>query len=209
MKRYWQPFAARIDQMPLRQRAMLFATLSLVVVAAAHVLLIEPLLVKQKSLIERVNRDHSQLAAVRAQLESVIREQEAGAKDPEQVKLQELEERIARAEKTLAQHKQAFIAPTRLPALLQNLLGPGQAVKMESLRIVPGTQVEAASQLYRHGVEMTLRGSYFGLTQYLAALEKLPARLVWGRIELQVEQYPDIRLTLQVHTLSTQRTLGL
>ncbi len=209
MKRYWQPLAARIDQMPLRQRAMFFATISLVVVAAAHVLLIEPLLVKQKSLIDRVNRDHSQLAAVRAQLESVIKEQETGAKDPEQVKLQELEERIAQAEKTLAQHKQAFIAPTRLPALLQSLLGPGQAVKMESLRVVPGTQVEAASQLYRHGVEMTLRGSYFGLTQYLAALEKLPARLVWGRIELQVEQYPDVRLTLQVHTLSTQRTLGL
>lgn len=209
MKRYWQPFAARIDQMPLRQRGMLFATVSLVVVAAAHVLLIEPLLVKQKSLIDRVNRDHSQLSAVRAQLESVIKQQEAGEKDPEQVKLQELEERIAQAEKALAQHKQAFIAPTRLPALLKGLLGAGQAVKMESLRVVPGAQVEAASQLYRHGVEMTLRGSYFELTQYLAALEKLPARLLWGRVEIQTEQYPELRLTMQVHTLSTQRTLGL
>lgn len=209
MKRYWQPFAARIDQMPLRQRGMLFATVSLVVVAAAHVLLIEPLLVKQKSLIDRVNRDHSQLSAVRAQLESVIKQEEAGEKDPEQVKLQELEERIAQAEKALAQHKQAFIAPTRLPALLKGLLGAGQAVKMESLRVVPGAQVEAASQLYRHGVEMTLRGSYFELTQYLAALEKLPARLLWGRVEIQTEQYPELRLTMQVHTLSTQRTLGL
>ncbi|MGH8691350.1 MAG: hypothetical protein ACREUS_10020 [Burkholderiales bacterium] len=209
MKRYWQPLAARLDEMPLRQRAMLFATVSLVVVAAAHVLLIEPLLVQQKSLIDRINRDHSQLAAVRAQLESVIKEQETGAKDPEQVKLQELEERIAQAERTLAQQKQAFIAPTRLPALLKTLLVPGQPVKMESLRVVPGSPVQAASELYRHGVEMTLRGGYFELTQYLAALEKLPARLLWGRVELQTEQYPDLRLTLQVHTLSTQRTLGL
>jgi len=209
MKRYWQPLAARIDQMPLRQRAMLFATVSLVVVAAAHAVLLEPLLARQKTLIDRVNRDQSQLASVRAQLAGVIREQETGAQDPEQLKLKELEERIARAEKAVAKHKEAFVAPTRLPALLKSLLGPGEAVKLESLRVVPGAQVDAGSQLYRHGVEMTLKGSYFALTQYLASLEKLPARLVWGRVELQVEHYPDIRLTLQVHTLSNQRTLGL
>jgi len=209
IKRHWQRVAARIDEMPLRQRAMLFATLSLVLVAAAHVTLIEPVLVKQKSLIDRVNRDQSQLKAVRAQIETVFKEQEAGAKDPEELKLRELEARIAEAEKTLSQHKQAFIAPSRLPALLKNLLGPGQPVKMETLRVVPGAQVEAASGFYRHGVEMTLRGSYFDLTRYLAALEKLPARLLWGRVELQVQSYPEIQLTVQIHTLSPQRSLGL
>ena len=56
---------------------------------------------------------------------------------------------------------------------------------------------------------MTLRGSYFDLMQYLSDLEKMPARLLWGAVDLQVEQYPEVRLTLQIHTLSTQRSLGL
>jgi MSHA biogenesis protein MshJ len=56
-------------------------------------------------------------------------------------------------------------------------------------------------------VEVTLKGSYFDLVQYLADLEKLPSPLLWGRVELQVEQYPEVKLTLVVHTLSTQRSL--
>jgi type II secretory pathway component PulM len=52
IKRYWGPIAARINEMTLRQRGMLFATVSLALVAIVHVILIEPML-RQKSLIER------------------------------------------------------------------------------------------------------------------------------------------------------------
>jgi MSHA biogenesis protein MshJ len=209
MRRYWAQLAARIDDMTLRQRAMLFATVSLLVVAAAHVALIEPVLARQKRLIERVNRDQSQLTAVRAQIESLVKELDSTRKDPEQQALRELEAKLAAGEKTLAERKQALVAPTRLPALLKDLLGPGQALRMESLRVVPGTEAEGLSGFYRHGVELTLRGGYFDLLQYLARLESLRGRFLWGRTELQVEKYPDVRLTIQVRTLSTQPTLGL
>lgn len=209
MKRTWSTIAARIDEMTLRQRAMLFATLSLLVIALAHVALIEPVLVRQKRLIDRVNLDQSQLSAVRGQIESLLKEQESGRKDPAQTALRELESRVAEAEKALAERKQGFIAPTRLPALLRSLLGPGQGLAMESLRVVPGTPVEGSAGFYRHGVELTLKGSYFELVRYLSQLEKLPARLIWGRTELQVEQYPEVRLTVQVRTVSSQPSLGL
>ena len=209
MKRYWSALAARIDDMSLRQRAMLFATVSLLLIALAHAAFIEPVLVKQKRLIDRVNLDQSQLNAVRAQIESLLKEQESGRKDPEQAALAELEARLAAAEKALAERKQGFVAPTRLPALLRSLLGPGQEVRIESLRVVPGTQADAPDGFYRHGVELTLRGSYFDLVQYLSLLEKLPARLIWGRTELQVDKYPEVRLTVQLRTLSTQPSLGL
>ena len=80
---------------------------------------------------------------------------------------------------------------------------------LESLRTLPGAPVQGGGDLYRHGLEMTLRGSYIDLTQYLTDMEKMPARLLWGPVELQVEKYPEVRMTLQVHTLSTQRSLGL
>lgn len=209
MKGTWQRIAARIDEMSLRQRAMLFATVSLVVVVLAHVSFIEPVLARQKRLIDQGNRDQSQLASVRNQIQSLLKSQEGGAKDPEQAALHELEQRLAEVEQTLAQRKQAFIAPSRLPALLKDLLGPGRSVRLETLRLVPGAPVEGGTELYRHGVEMTLTGSYFDLMQYLADLEKLPAQLLWGPVELEVGKYPEVRLTLQVHTLSTQRSLGL
>jgi len=209
MKQHWQRFAARIDEMTLRQRAMLFATVSLVVVAFAQVALIEPLLQRQKTLIERSTRDESQLAAVRAQIEGLLKEDQHDSKDPAQLAVLQLEARLAELEKSLAARKGAFVAPNRLPELLKNLLGPGRAIKLESLRTVPAVQVQSGAELYRHGLEMTLRGTYFDLMQYLSELEKMPARLLWGGVELQVDKYPEVRLSVQVHTLSTQRSLGL
>lgn len=202
MKRYWTLVATRIDDMTLRQRAMLFVTISLLVIAAAHVLFIEPVLIRQKRLIERVNRDQSQLVAVRGQIESMVKE--SAGKNP----LQDLEATVAAAEKALAERRRGFVAPTRLPALMRSFLGPGQGLAMESLRVVPGAQ-EGPGGFYRHGVELVLRGSYFDHLQYLAQLEKLPARIIWGRAELMVEKYPEVRLTLQVRTLSSEPTLGL
>lgn len=208
MKQHWERFAARIDEMSLRQRAMLFATISLVVVVFVHVALIEPLLLRQKTLIDRSARNQSQLAAVRAQIEGLLKQQDE-PKDPEQLALLELEARLAELEKSVAARKGAFVAPTRLPELLKSLLGPGRPVRLESLRTVPATRLEGGADLYRHGLEITLRGSYFDLMQYLADLERMPARLLWGPVELQVEKYPEVRLTVQVQTLSTQRALGL
>src|SRR5207302_4969846 len=63
----WKAWIARIDLMSLRERAMLFGSVALVVAVLAHVTLIDRVLTKQKGLIERVTRDQSQLKAVRSE----------------------------------------------------------------------------------------------------------------------------------------------
>jgi MSHA biogenesis protein MshJ len=205
MKRTWQRLAAQIDQMSLRQRALMFAAVSLVVVLAAYVALIDPVLGKQKQLIDRVNRDQSQLTAVRAQLQSLLKEAPGAKQDPEQAALRALEERIAELEKSLGARKGVLVAPTRLPALLRELLGKNRQLKLESLKVLPAAEV--SGELYRQGVELSLKGTYFDLLGYLSDLEKLPSRLLWGGGELQTELYPEVRLTFEVHTLTTQRSL--
>ncbi len=60
----------------------------------------------------------------------------------------------------------------------------------------------APDLLFSHGVELTLRGSYLDMVDYMTTLEALPTQLFWGRAQLDVEQYPDVRLTLTLYTLS-------
>jgi MSHA biogenesis protein MshJ len=60
----------------------------------------------------------------------------------------------------------------------------------------------APDLLYRHGVELTVRGSYLDMVDYMTALEALPTQLFWGRAQLDAEQYPSARLTLTLYTLS-------
>jgi MSHA biogenesis protein MshJ len=61
---------------------------------------------------------------------------------------------------------------------------------------------KAGSLLYRHGVEVAVRGNYLDMIDYMNALEALPTQLFWGGARLEVEEYPAARLTLTLYTLS-------
>ncbi|MGX4640252.1 hypothetical protein [Massilia sp. SYSU DXS3249] len=61
---------------------------------------------------------------------------------------------------------------------------------------------QGAALLYRHGVEVTVRGNYLDMIAYMAALEAMPTQLFWGRAQLEAETWPASRLTLHLYTLS-------
>lgn len=68
-----------------------------------------------------------------------------------------------------------------------------------------GAAGQSAELLYRHGVEVTVRGNYLDIVDYMSALEAMPTRMFWGKASLEVEEYPASRLTLTLHTLSLDR----
>jgi MSHA biogenesis protein MshJ len=62
------------------------------------------------------------------------------------------------------------------------------------------------ANLYRHGVEIRVEGSYADLNAYLAGLERLPQRVLWGSIGVDAERYPQIVMTVTVYTLSLEKS---
>jgi MSHA biogenesis protein MshJ len=56
--------------------------------------------------------------------------------------------------------------------------------------------------LYRHGVEIVLRGNYLDMVNYMDAVEAMPAHVFWGKVNMKVEQYPNATLSLTLYTLS-------
>jgi MSHA biogenesis protein MshJ len=88
-------------------------------------------------------------------------------------------------------------AASAAPALVAGLASPSTPA--------PAAPVVNA-ELYRHGVELAVEGSYADLMSYLAALEALPGpRLLWGGVKLKVEHHPTVQLSLTVYTLSLNR----
>ena len=59
--------------------------------------------------------------------------------------------------------------------------------------------------LYRHGVELTVEGSFADLLAYLHTLEAMPQRVLWGGVQMKVEQHPKVVMTLRLYTLSMDR----
>ena len=70
----------------------------------------------------------------------------------------------------------------------------------------PDAPLAAQPALWRHGVELTVRGSYVDLLRYLDAVERLPVRVYFGRAVLDATQYPEVDLRLTVYTLGMDRS---
>jgi len=63
-------------------------------------------------------------------------------------------------------------------------------------------KVKPRATLFRHGLEIQMRGGFTRILHYLHATENLPWRLYWDTLEYKVETYPDAKIILRVYTLS-------
>lgn len=125
-----------------------------------------------------------------------------------------------RLDEQLRQFSSVLVHPDEMNGLLENLLArhaglrllslktlaPQSVLSLEEAREGEGKPVERSFDLYRHGVEIRLEGSYGQLQAYLAQLEKLQQKLLWGALKYRVIEHPRAELTLTVYTLSPDRT---
>jgi MSHA biogenesis protein MshJ len=63
---------------------------------------------------------------------------------------------------------------------------------------------QPALSVYKHGVEVAVKGNYLDLLPYLDKLQKYPKRLFWGDAKLNVAAYPEVVFTVVIYTLSEQ-----
>jgi MSHA biogenesis protein MshJ len=61
--------------------------------------------------------------------------------------------------------------------------------------------------VYKHGLTLTLKGSYFDVLDYLHAVEESPWHFFWERLEYRVGHYPEAEVTLRVYTLGDHEEL--
>ncbi|AVR96689.1 type II secretion system protein GspM [Pseudoduganella armeniaca] len=66
----------------------------------------------------------------------------------------------------------------------------------------PAADDKARPLLYRHGVQLVLRGAYGDMVAYMEALERMPAQVFWGRAVLDATEHDKTTLTLTLYTLS-------
>jgi MSHA biogenesis protein MshJ len=221
MKQRWQKFAARVDALSQRERILGFAASAAVLYTVAQIGVIGPLLRKQELLNIQVVQQQNNIAGINAEITQKLKEAEADPDAPVRARLAATREEAARLGESLRSMQQGLVPPDRVAPLLESILRANGRLKMVSLRTLPveplsslGTRkgsggalpetAEPAKRelLFRHGVEVTVRGSYLDMVDYMTALEGLPTQLFWGKAQLEVEEYPSVRLTLTLYTLS-------
>ncbi len=223
MKQLLQKYADGIDAMALRERAMFFGAVALVLMTLLQAFLLSPVLSRRNQLSAQIAQQEDETKAIQAQIQTLVRpsvpDQDALNRD----RLKSLREQMAQLDRQFEQQQKQFVAPEKMTAMLENMIGKNRKLQLISLRNLPGTglspgagaptgaaggpaQAGGAREVFRHTVELSVRGSYFDLLDYLAALERMPQRVFWDGFELSVAQYPQSVLKLTIYTLSPEKS---
>lgn len=77
-------------------------------------------------------------------------------------------------------------------------------VGSDSLHATDSSVLDATKRLYRHGLRIEIEGDFASTLDYLERVETSPWHLLWDRFEYRVEDYPNARVTIDLHTVSEQ-----
>ncbi len=59
--------------------------------------------------------------------------------------------------------------------------------------------------LYRHGLRITMTGSFFNIQAYLTRIEQLPKKFYWEVFDYQMQDYPTAQVEMEIYTLSINK----
>lgn len=96
-------------------------------------------------------------------------------------------------------------AATQATGSTSALLAAATASAAAPLAGMPAGAEAGTPSLYRHGVEITLEGSFGELLSYLRTLETMPQHVLWGGLQMKTQQHPSTVMTLRLYTLSRDR----
>lgn len=204
--------AERIESRTRRERMLLLAAVVTVVVLSWDALVRAPLAERQRVATESVSRIEAEIATMHGS-EATLREQLAALsarRVDEQVAA--LEARLASVNAELEARTQGLISPHQMVAVLRALLAGDERLELVALRndaaepIVSlkdsGAAGAAVPRVFRHRVELVLRGEYFALLDYLHRVEGLEWRFRWDAINVSTLEYPLAEAVIVLSTLS-------
>lgn len=222
MQRYWGELNAKVDALALRERVLIFFAVAFLLVTLVNMLFLDPLLAQQKKLSTQVVQQQEKMKEIQAQIEALLQARKSDADSPQRLRLAQLRQQIEEGNAYLQNRRDRLVPPEKMARLLEQVLSKNGRLQLLSLRTMPvaplidrlgvdagaphaPTSIAPDRQIFKHGVQITVRGSYLDLLQYLNALEHLPVQMFWGMAKMDVAQYPAAELTLTLYTLSLDK----
>ena len=222
LNRFWGEINAKVDALALRERVLIFFAIAFLLVALVNMFFLDPLLAQQKKLSTQVVQQQEKMKDIQAQIATLLQAKKSDEDSPQRLRLAELKQEIEAGSTYLQGRRDRLVPPEKMAGLLEQVLkknGDLQLISLQTMPVAPliddvnnDTNVPPAQplvvpdkQVFKHGVQITVRGSYLDLLQYLNALEHLPVQMFWGMAKMNVVQYPAAELTLTLYTLSLDK----
>jgi MSHA biogenesis protein MshJ len=203
MKAWWTRQASRIDALSARERAFIFLSLLVSLMALADSFWIAPANLAHQRLSQQVAAQTQEVDRLRAQLAATP--VPVDANQALRTDIAALQTQREAGQQAIAQASgQGGLA---LEPVLTEFLRRRPGLTLVSTATLSaggaGTQEAVPAGLARRGVELRVSGPYAELLLYLRSLEKALPELRWGTMQLRSEKQPP-ELSLQVFVLEVQ-----
>jgi MSHA biogenesis protein MshJ len=226
LKARWQGWASRFAALQMREKYLIATALAVAILFGGHTVWVEPGQQRADRLKKTLEQQQTEMVQLQAQVAALA----VKNSDPDSANrsaLQQLRIDLVAMEREIRAFDGTLVAPKQAPALLQTLLARHRGLSLVSLTTLspqplielPATKPakdgakpvdEAPSMpggnIYKHGIEIKLAGSYADLAAYVAELQASPQKMLWGGMKLTVKQHPVSELTLTIYTLSLDST---
>lgn len=225
----WKALVDKFEGRTRRERALLAGVVLVCLFSLGDGLALTPLGRKVQAQVSAADQNQADLASVNQQIKALTAEA-ASLTQTHQQDMARLQKELNDADAKLHSYDGTLVRPEAMDALLEHLLSRRKGIRLLSLQTLPPEPVlqrpkkaddakaangsptpaeapkgEDQGNIYRHGVELKLVGSYADLLGYLSELEQAPERLLWDQASFKVDAYPKTVLTLRVYTLSLDK----
>jgi MSHA biogenesis protein MshJ len=204
----------RYDQLSLRERVIVLVAALLLIALIWDGLFMAPLDRAHKSSAQQIGALRAEISGLDQSIEALVAQGAADPKASGRTTADDLRAEIKELDGKLAGVTSGLIAPKEMARVLEQVLARASRLNLRALRTLPPEGVIApgappvqpgapagAAQIYKHGVELELTGSYLDTLYFLQALVALPWRFFWERIEYSVDQHPRGKVKLRLYTL--------
>lgn len=213
----WQQVNRNYAALSLREKVLILATSVVVMLFLLGNFVIEPqlrTLEESKKTTRSLNKNIQDAIAGRVAIEQKI------ASDPKGQLIKQLEAlkgNDKQLKQALALQQMSLISSSDMAMQLQYLVAEQKGLTVESLNSMapvailfeqPSPDKEHAKPkplLFRHAVEIQVKGRYFDVVSFLQSIEQQNEFLLWGDIHYEVTKYPDALVTFVVSTVSTDK----
>lgn len=176
---------------------------------------ITPLRAQQTKLLTQIESQTQQAQAIKTKLATMRTEDIEAMRQAKREEVRHAQQELADAESGLQTLRQQLVPAGQMVNLLRELLRLHKSVQLTSLEKLPVVTVTkegdkkmdaAAPILFKHPLKLILRGKYLDLLQYMSAVEHMPWGIFWDDFTLVAEADNKVEVTVQLYTISTERT---
>lgn len=137
LKQGWKKFAAKIDSLSMRERAMVTVTAMAAAGFLVYLALIDPALTRERALKAVIEQQRAQMTGIDAEL---AQRQALAAVDPDlgiKTRLAQLKAENGRVRTALRTLQKGLVAPDKIVQLLEHVLQANGKLRLVSLKTLP------------------------------------------------------------------------